>query len=114
MPITDAANQFTVTWDSNNNNQAIVAGATTTALSADATYKQGVTSMPALEVTVNDLNLTSGKAPSQVSNKGFVTLSYTLENCYQPYVQAIVEVEGNGRCCDLKQFGVGLMIGMSF
>lgn len=92
------------------NTAPIVAGTTLVSTLVAAT-----TSAPAVEVTTADLDLNSGKAPRQLTNKGFATLNYTWKDCdWSPYLGFGAEVEGGSRNCDLKQWGVWIKGGVSF
>jgi len=65
--------------------------------------------------TAQVLDLRSGKAPSQLSHKGFVTFDYTWKDCdWLPYLGVGVEAEGSGRRCTVKQWGVWVKGGIQF
>jgi len=60
------------------------------------------------------LNLESGAAPKQFTNKGFATLDYTWAECnYSPYLGIGGEVEGGSRF-SMNQFGVWIKGGIQF
>ncbi|MBY0109777.1 MAG: hypothetical protein K2X90_01565 [Candidatus Babeliaceae bacterium] len=68
-----------------------------------------------LDGTPNDLDLCSGTAPRQFTNKGFITLDYTwVDNDWTPYIGFIGEVEGGSRNTDIAQWGVVLRGGFSY
>ena len=72
------------------------------------------TSLPALQVTVKDLDVNSGKAPKQITHKGFVTANWTWQDCAnKPYIGLGAEVEGGSKC-SLKQWGLWLKGGVTF
>ena len=69
---------------------------------------------PAVNVTVKDLDVNSGKAPKQMTQKGFVTANWTWQDCAnKPYVGLGAEVEGGSKC-SLKQWGLWLKAGVTF
>jgi len=66
------------------------------------------------DVSAGALNLNSGEAPKQFTNKAFLTLDYKWEECsYAPYLGFGSEVEG-GSNCSLKQWGIWLKGGINF
>lgn len=78
-------------------------------------YPNGSYSNPAIAVTTADLDKESGKAPRQLTHKGFVTMNYTWKRCsWAPYFGVGAEVEGGRRNTDLKQWGVWVKGGFSF
>lgn len=78
-------------------------------------YPDGYYSNPATAVTTADLDKESGKAPRQLTHKGFVTMNYTWKYCsWEPYIGAGAEVEGGRRITDLRQWGVWVKGGFSF
>jgi hypothetical protein len=79
-----------------------------------ATLVIAQSSGPAVNVTVKDLDVNSGKAPKQITQKGFVTANWTWQDCAnKPYVGLGAEVEGGSRC-SLKQWGLWLKAGVTF
>jgi hypothetical protein len=112
---------FNVACTSNSNNAAIVGGACTTGpsgLSLPANGFIGATNSTTpvvLSGTANDLDLCSGTAPRQFTNKGFVSLDYTwVDNDWAPYLGFIAEVEGGTRNLDVAQWGVVIRGGVSY
>jgi len=90
---------------------AVAIGTATTAVT------DAFTSNPAQEIvaTAANLNLNSGKAPRQLTNKGFATMDYTWSDCdWAPSLGIGAEVEGGSRVSDLKQWGVWIKGGVSF
>jgi hypothetical protein len=68
-----------------------------------------------LDGTPNDLDLCSGSAPRQFTNKGFITLDYTwVDNEWTPYIGFIAEIEGGTQNTDVAQWGVVLRGGVSY
>ncbi len=116
IPSTGTA--FKVTYNSNSNNAAIIPGASTIALTAaGAGFIAPQESVPPVVLTgnVNELDLCSGTAPRQFSNKGFITLDYTwVDNDWAPFLGFIAEVEGGSRNLDVAQWGVVIRGGVSY
>lgn len=83
------------------------------------TLVQAHSSAPARAIDSDDmasvLNIRSGRLARLLSNKGFLALGYEWDGCnWSPFINAGVEVEGGGDCCDVKQWGVWLKGGFSF
>jgi hypothetical protein len=73
------------------------------------------TSNPPSLVTINDLNLCTGRAPKQIVHKGMLSFSYRWpDHCYLPYLMFGIEAEGSGADCSLKQAGFWLQGGATF
>lgn len=76
----------------------------------------GLTNAPVL-LTVNDLNLSSGEAPSQVVHKIYGHLDYYWTDCdWTPYIRGGLEVEFASRCQRgvLNTWGAFIGGGISF
>ncbi len=68
-----------------------------------------------LDGSVNELDLCSGTAPRQFTNKGFISLDYTwTDNCWSPYIGFIAEVEGGAINTDIAQWGVVVRGGFAY
>lgn len=73
------------------------------------------TSNPPSLITINDLNICTGRAPKQIVHKGMLSFSYRWpDHCYLPYILFGVEAEGSGADCSLKQAGFWLQGGVTF
>lgn len=80
--------------------------------SGDAATGSGIV---ALVGDPNELDLCSGTAPRQFTNKGFVSLDYTWEDHrWSPFVGFIAEVEVGNRNTDVAQWAVLIRGGASF
>ncbi|MBY0109776.1 MAG: hypothetical protein K2X90_01560 [Candidatus Babeliaceae bacterium] len=80
-------------------------------------YTSGVagSDLVVLDGSVNELDLCSGTAPRQFTNKGFISLDYTwVDNDWAPYLGFIAEVEGGSRNLDLAQWGLVIRGGVSY
>lgn len=80
-------------------------------------YAQPVNSEPPVVLTgsVNELDLCSGTAPRQFSNKGFVSFDYAwIDNAWEPYVGFFGEVEGGQHILDVAQWGVVIRGGFTY
>ena len=109
------AGQFVIPWNSNSNNSTIVAGASVGTLSLASDYLVSYSSNPPIILGDSDLNLCSGAAPSQLTNKGFMSLDYTwLDNDWSPFIGTGVEVEGGTGDCSVSQWGIWLRGGISY
>jgi hypothetical protein len=107
---------FNAAYNSNNNNVAIVTNAVVPTLLANGYVQpEASTTLVTLVGDVNELDLCSGTAPRQFTNKGFVTLDYTwVDNDWAPYLGFIAEVEGGSRNLDLAQWGIVIRGGVSY
>ncbi len=108
---------FNAAYNSNSNNATITAGQNVSELNASASYVQPESSTTPVVLigNVNELDLCSGTAPRQFSNKGFITLDYTwIDNDWAPYLGFMAEVEGGSRNLDLAQWGVVIRGGISY
>lgn len=104
-----------VDWTNAYRTPGVQANAVAAGTNATNGVNQSSESVPALEVTTANLDLNSGKAPRQLTNKGFATLDYTWTDCdWKPYLGVGAEAEGGSRCCDLKQWGVWIRGGVTF
>jgi len=73
------------------------------------------TSNPSSIITMNDLNICSGRAPKQIIHKGMLSFSYRWpDHRYLPYIMIGVEAEGSGADCSLKQAGLWIQSGATF
>lgn len=90
---------------------------TIAATEAEAGFVAPALSVPpvVLSGAANELDLCSGTAPRQFTNKGFVSLDYTwVDNDWAPYLGFIAEVEGGTRNTDVAQWGVVIRGGVSY
>jgi hypothetical protein len=63
----------------------------------------------------NELDLCSGTAPRQLTNKGFISLDYTWQDhAWSPYIGFIAEIEGGSRNTDVAQWGIVIRGGASY
>jgi len=105
-----------------NSTAAITVGETVAAVLAAPGYVApiaslvGATQDPVVLVgNVNELDLCSGTAPRQFTNKGFISLDYTwVDNDWAPYLGFIAEVEGGSRNTDVAQWGLVIRGGVSY
>lgn len=80
--------------------------------SGDAATGSGIV---ALVGDPNELDICSGTAPRQFSNKAFISLDYTWEDHrWSPFVGFIAEVEGGTRNTDVAQWAVLIRGGAIF
>jgi hypothetical protein len=110
-PITPFATQSTATINTCGVNDTIATAIGNPVGIAPAT-SCSTSSLDTLSNGILDLN--SGAAPKQFTNKGFFTLDYTWAECsYAPYLGMGVEAEGGSRK-SMNQFGVWIKGGIQF
>ena len=82
---------------------------------AVATLAVAQASNPLVQVRTDALDISSGRAPQQLTHKGFFTITHNWSLWdAKPYIGFGVEVEGGNRCCDYKQWGIWFKTGASF
>ena len=93
----------------------LIQNPTSTVASADSSNCSTTCSGAASNTLSNGvLNLNSGEAPKQFTNKGFATLDYTWAECdYAPYLGIGAEAEGGSKF-SLNQWGVWIKGGIQF
>ncbi len=121
--VSNLTDEFNVAYNSNHNNADILTNGTVSVASLEAgstyapAYTSGINGVDpvVLEGSVNELDLCSGTAPRQFTNKGFVTLDYTwVDNDWAPYLGFIAEVEGGQYNTDLAKWGLVIRGGVSY